>query len=150
MNNLDTRILAGLMVRRVECLAQILRTGPAAVGADRRRRFDAAVASALAKQRLLDALQNIERALDPFRDQPPEDRHWASPAARATCAAQAAQCERLLGEIIQQERLSETQLTQHRDEAADRLTAVNLASEAHGAYTAPDENWGQLDLYSET
>ena len=71
-----------------------------------------------AKQRVLNDLQRVERALDPFRDQDPESRVWRNAEARADCARLLDECERLLQETVEQERQSEAALTVRRDEAA--------------------------------
>lgn len=87
-----------------------------------------------AKQTLLSGLQKIERALEPFRDQDPERRPWPTPAARATCAADAAECARLLEEVIQLEREHERQMVVQRDRVAGRLRVAHSAHHAAGAY----------------
>ena len=89
-----------------------------------------------AKQRLLAALQALERQLDPFRDDDPEARVWASAAHRQRCAEAAAACEALLRSIVEQERESESQMMRRRDEAAARLHGAQSAAEVHHAYAA--------------
>jgi len=100
-----------------------------------------------AKQRLLSALQSLERGLDPFRDETPESRVWKSPAHRLRCAQMSSACEDLLRAIVEQERQSETQMTLRRDEAAARLEGAHFAAEVHRAYgQETPERPGQLDL----
>lgn len=104
-----------------------------------------------AKQRFLMKLQQIERALDPFRDQDAEERRWRSSELRDRCATQLRQCETLLAEIVSQEKVSEGALRRRRDEAAVRLQGAHLADQARGAYTGqPRGTINQLDLLSET
>lgn len=103
-----------------------------------------------AKQRLLDVLERVERALDPFRGQDPGARRWRSAEARAACAGMLDECARLLRETVEQERESEAALTVRRDEAAERLQSAHLAGQARGAYTSGGAGpIGQLDLTSE-
>jgi flagellar biosynthesis/type III secretory pathway chaperone len=103
-----------------------------------------------AKQRVLFQLQRIERELDPFRHQDPEERSWRSPEERTECAAIVAACEALLGEIIARERQSEAELIERRDEAAARLEGTHTASAARSGYLAPSRaRVGQLDVASE-
>jgi len=106
-----------------------------------------------AKQRPLNDLGRIERALDPFREEDPRTRRWPSEAHRAACARQLEECERLLQDIVRQEKLCEASLVQQRDEAAARLQGFRLAGEAVGAYAAeaetPIHSINQLDLASE-
>ena len=104
-----------------------------------------------AKQSLLADLQTIERALDPFRQQNPDERRWANPADRQRSSQMLEQCEALLKEILSQEKQSENQLCQRRDEAAARLQGSHLAFQARGAYHSdPGIRFGQLDLTTES
>jgi len=100
---------------------------------------------------LLNDLSAIERRLDPFRNQRPEERHWSDPAARQRSARLAAESDLLLGEIFQLEQRSAGGLQQRRDEAAQRLQGLHSAHEARGAYLAqPDaRTYRQLDLSTE-
>jgi hypothetical protein len=102
-----------------------------------------------AKQRLLAALQSLERELDPFRDEDPEARVWLSPAHRRKCAENTAACEELLRFIVEQERNSETRMRMRRDQAAARLDGAHSVAAAHRAYTAeefPAPAAARLDL----
>jgi hypothetical protein len=103
------------------------------------------------KQQLLGDLNLIERSLDPFRNQNPEQRHWSDPAARERSAQLAAESDLLLGEIFQLEQRSAGGLQQRRDEAAQRLQGLHTAHEARGAYLAQPEasSYRQLDLSTE-
>ncbi len=103
-----------------------------------------------AKQRVLGNLQRVERGLDPFRGQDPETRVWRSTEARAECSELLDECQRLLGETVEQERQSEAALTVRRDEAAVRLHTAHVAGCARGAYTHYGQtSVGHLDLSSE-
>jgi hypothetical protein len=100
-----------------------------------------------AKQRLLVALQSVERELDPFRDENPERRVWMSPAHRQRCAQNAAACEALLCSIVEQERQSEAQMKLRRDAAAARLDGAHSVAAAQRAYAAEESPAaGCLDL----
>ncbi len=100
------------------------------------------------KQQLLTDLNTIERRLDPYRGQRPEDRQWSNQAARDVSARLAAESNLLLGEIFQLEQRSAGGLQRRRDEAADRLHGMHTAHEARGAYLAQPEAaaYRQLDL----
>jgi hypothetical protein len=150
MSGSDTDQLADLMAQKHDCLRNLCDLGRQQLELIGAGDLERLLKLLSAKQRLLVTLQTVETALDPFRDQLPEDRRWASAERREECAALATQCERLLGEIVQQERQSETRLVQHRDQAATRLEGAHVASEARGAYTADfNDSPGQLDLSSE-
>jgi hypothetical protein len=100
-----------------------------------------------AKQRLLAALQSLERELDRFRGDDPETRMWTSPEHRRRCADTAAACEELLRAIVEQERQSESQMRLRREEAAVQLQGAHSAAEVHHAYLAePFPASSQLDL----
>jgi hypothetical protein len=151
MPALPTDLLAELIQRKHACLVELREMG--------RRQFETVVEGSItalldvlaAKQRVLGALQAVERELDPFRGQDPHQRPWRSPEARQACAATLAQCEALLGEILAQEKQSERELVRRRDEAAARLRGIHAAGQARGAYLpGPHFAPGQLDLMSET
>lgn len=102
------------------------------------------------KQRVLNDLQRVERALDPFRDQDPAERVWRNPEARKDCATMLDECQQLLREAVERERQSEAALIVRRDEAAVRLHGAHAASRARGAYTGESRaSVSQLDLSSE-
>ncbi len=151
MTAFETDILAQLIRAKRECLLQLRELG--------RRQLDLIDADDItslldilaAKQRPLVQLQRIERALDPFRNQDPEQRRWRSLGDRCHCAEQVQQCETLLGEIVSQERCSEGSMVRRRDEAAQRLQGAHLAGQACGAYTDGfSSHVSQLDLHSDT
>ncbi|MBN2477090.1 MAG: hypothetical protein JXB62_20955 [Pirellulales bacterium] len=148
---METDALAELIAKKHACLVQLRDMG--------RRQLeliDAGDMTALldvlaVKQRSLWKLQQAERALDPFRDQDPERRHWRTPEDRRRCAEQLRECEALLSEIVSQEKCSEGVLMRRRDEAATRLQGAHLAGQARGAYTAHRlGKASQLDLLSDS
>ncbi len=103
-----------------------------------------------AKQKHLNRLQEIQRGLDPFRDQDPESREWRVPDDRERCRAAAERCEALLREIMIVERQCESNLIVRRDAAADQLQGTHRANEARTAYLNPHGNVpGGLNLTSE-
>ena len=91
-----------------------------------------------AKQTVMTQLQAIEHELAPFRADEPEQRRWQSPSRRAACQAQAESASTLLAEALKLEQQAEAAMLHRRDSAAEALAAVQLASDARGAYvTAP-------------
>ncbi len=103
-----------------------------------------------AKQPVLDKLQRIEQALDPYRSQDPEQRRWATAEHRRRCAEDLDTCQVLLAEIVRQEKAAEAVLAKRRDETALKLDGVHLAGRARGAYTQPCcPAVSQLDLTSD-
>lgn len=151
MTVLDTHLLTELMSRKFDCLIQLHELG--------RRQFqlvDSGEATQLlkllsAKQMLITRLQEIEGELNPFRGQKPEERQWASPAARARCAELIERGQELFREIMLQEKRSEKRLIERRDEVAVRLQTAHTASQARGAYLAePHRPHGHLDITSQS
>ncbi len=90
-----------------------------------------------AKQTLLNELQQVERELEPFRQQDPETRRWRGPTAREQCRQLAALCELTLRDIVQIEHQDEVDLRQRRDAAAIQLQESHDTAEATRAYLAP-------------
>jgi hypothetical protein len=102
------------------------------------------------KQKPLSDIQRLEKALDPYRSQDPEQRQWRTPEDRAACAQLVQQCEAMLKEIIIQEKRCEELMVQKRDATAVRLQQLRSAGRAQGAYTTPAYTGvSQIDLSSE-
>jgi hypothetical protein len=89
-----------------------------------------------AKQVQIEQLQKIERDLSPYYAEDPEKRVWPSADARARCAAQAAECNALLQEIVGLEKLGVDQMTSHRNQLADQLQQLHAAADVRQAYEA--------------
>ena len=146
----DTDVLAQLIGQRHNCLSQLH-----ALSRHQLELIDAGEISELlhvlsSKQQWLTTLAQIERGLDPFRGQRPEDRRWRSEADRQRCALLIAECDAMFRDVIMQEKQCESQLCVRRDEAATRLQGAHVAGAARGAYVADrGRPIGQLDLSSE-
>lgn len=144
-----TETLADLIRAKRTCLTQLRDMG--------RRQLELIEAGEMtglldllsARQRSIGQLQRIERALDPFRAEDPQQRRWRSPQDRAACADQLQQCDALLGEIVSQEKCAEAALILRRDQTAAKLQEVHQAARARGAYAAPSTSISQVDLCSE-
>lgn len=151
MNALDTDRLAELVERKHNCLSELHEIGRRQLQLVRGGEMTTLLDLLAVKQRLIERLQNIERDLNPFRAQSPQSRQWRSETHRRRCAEQIQNCESLFEQIIEHEKMGETELTQRRDEAAVRLDGAHQAWRARGAYTATaPPHSGKLDLASET
>ncbi len=149
MSAFETDVLAELIHGKRECLDKLREMGRRQAEFIDEGNITALLDVLTAKQRLLEQLQRIERDLDPFRDQDPDRRRWRTVEDRRVCMEELQQCERLLAEIISQEKCSEGALLRRRDEAASRLQDAHLAGQAREAYTAqPHGPVKQIDLYS--
>ncbi len=150
MTTQDTDVLAQLIGQRHHCLSQLH-----ALSRHQLELIDAGDISELlhvlsSKQQWLTTLGQIERELDPFRGQRPEDRPWRSEADRQRCALLITECDAMFRDVIAQEKQSEARLCVRRDEAAARLQGAHVAGAARGAYVADRSRpVGQLDLSSD-
>ncbi len=150
MTTYETDRLAELVRRKHVCLTQLRDLGRQQCGVVEQGDVNDLLRILGAKQLLIATMQDIERALDPFRQQDPEARVWRSPADRENCAVLVADCERLYRNILEQERDSEGFLRRRRDSAAERLAEARGGDEVRGAYApVPEVSRSALDLTSE-
>jgi hypothetical protein len=89
------------------------------------------------KESVLAQLQTLERQLDPFRGQDPQERRWPSPQARSACQQDADRANALLAEAMDLERRAEAAMAARRDAAAAALSAAHVAADARTAYATP-------------
>jgi hypothetical protein len=89
-----------------------------------------------AKQQLIMSLQALERQLTPCYAEDPERRVWRTPEDRARCAKQSAECNTLLQEVVELEKLSAEKMTMRRNEVAEQLQQVHAAAQVRNAYQA--------------
>lgn len=147
----DTQQLARLAKEKVNCLTQLLGVGRRQLQLIELNDMQELLKILALKQRLLDGLGRIERALDPFRGQSPEERRWTSSLDREKCAEQMRRCEQLLAEITAQENQSEASLKHRRDEASARIQGTHVTARVHGAYVEhAGANDSRLDVSSES
>lgn len=146
----DSQQLADAMARKAQLLELLRRLGGAQlslVGDGDMSRLMQVLAS---KDSLLQQLQLVERELDPFREEDPEQRRWASPELRQKCRQDADRCAVLLAEIVAVEKQSEAEMTRRRDATAAQLQSMHGAHEAQGAYiSAPVALTESFDLSME-
>lgn len=148
---MNTQQLGKLLERKHELLGHLHD-----LGARQLERIDAGDMTMLmkvlsAKQILLGELQQVERALDPYREESPEHRSWNTPGERQHCAQLTTRCQLLFSEIIAQEREAESRLVLQRDEAEHQLQGMHVAAGAHTAYLREAHvAAGSLDLSTES
>ena len=148
---LETDLLAELIRQKHDVLVQLHGLARRQLAIIDQRDMSQLLVLLSGKQTLLGELQKVERQLTPFRHEDPETRRWRSAADRRRCAEVAERCQSLLGEIMQAEKQSETDLVRRRDEAAVRLQGAHTAAEARSAYTqSTGGQTGCIDLTSET
>jgi hypothetical protein len=88
------------------------------------------------KQQVISGLQSLERDLVPFYQENPDARTWQSAEQRALCAQQSTECNELLREILNMERVSAERMTVRRNEVAEQLQHVHAAKQVRNAYEA--------------
>lgn len=145
----DTDLLAELAERRHECLQQLCALSLRQLELINVEDMTALLGVLAAKQRLLGELRELERGMDPFRDQDPETRVWRNPQARQRCAQLIAQSQAIFAEILAHEKQGESRLQTHRDQAAARLQGVATGAQARNAYFADAPRPRRLDLSAE-
>lgn len=145
----ETDLLAELARRRHECLVQLQILGGRQLALIEAEDMSQLMGVLAAKQRLLGELHELERGMDPFRGQPPDERQWRSPELRRQCAELIARSEAVFAEIIAGEMQGEVRLRRHRDQAAARLQGAHVATHARSAYVGDSSYSTRLDLSSE-
>jgi hypothetical protein len=90
------------------------------------------------KSRMVNALCDAERRLDPYRAEDPVQRSWPDTELHQRCRRLTTECGELLAEIVRIEQQSETLLTRRRDEAKSRLQGMHTTAAAHAAYLSAE------------
>ena len=147
MPNLPTAQLAQLIAQKHQCLRALKELGQRQKVLVEGEELGQLFKLLGTKQQLLNLLQDLERKLEPYRDEHPEHRVWESDETRAACSALAAECPALLAEIVAQEQESEKRMKQRRDITEAQINSARSAGVARQAYVAKDEyQMGSLDL----
>ena len=134
--NQSTEQLAALINQKHEVLVQLRAVGVRQTGLVASGEVAALLKLLAAKQHLITRLQELERELKPFYAGDPDKRVWRSPDDRARCAKQADDCNVLLEEIVQLEKLGTDKMNERKNEVAQQLNQVHAASHVRNAYQA--------------
>lgn len=146
----DSSLLASAIARKAQLLELLRKLGAAQLSLVSEGDMSRLMQVLASKDSLLQQLQMIEREIDPFRDEDPERRHWASPALRQSCRQDADRCAALLAEIVALDKQSEAEMTRRRDATAAQLQGMYGSQEAQGAYgAAPVSLASSFDLSME-
>ncbi|WP_197530629.1 flagellar export chaperone FlgN [Bythopirellula polymerisocia] len=136
MTNLSTDKLADLVAKRHSCLVQLHKLGVRQSEYIATGEISLLLRLLSVKNQLIVALQSIEQQLAPFHDQNPEMRQWDSAEARENCSRQAAECKKLLDQVMGLECENEKKMTQRRDQIAQQLRTSQASASARRAYHA--------------
>jgi hypothetical protein len=132
----STEQLAALIAQKHEVLVQLRAVGVRQTGLVASGEVAALLKLLAAKQHLITRLQELERELKPFYAGDPDKRVWRSPDDRARCAKQANDCNALLEEIVQLEKLGADKMNERKNEVAQQLQQVHAATHVRNAYQA--------------
>jgi hypothetical protein len=132
----STEQLAALISQKHEVLVQLRAVGVRQTGLVASGEVAALLKLLAAKQHLITRLQELERELKPFYAGDPDKRVWRSPDDRARCAKQANDCNVLLEEIVQLEKLGADKMNERKNEVAHQLNQVHAAAHVRNAYQA--------------
>ena len=132
----STEQLAALIAQKHEVLVQLRAVGVRQTGLVAGGEVAALLKLLAAKQHLITRLQELERELKPFYAGDPDKRVWRSPDDRARCAKQANDCNALLEEIVQLEKLGADKMNERKNEVAQQLQQVHAATHVRNAYQA--------------
>ena len=132
----DTKRLAQLLDQKHDVLIQLHALAT--------RQLDVASASdtgvmfslIATKQKLIDALMQLEQLLAPFRAESPEERVWDSPEERVRTAGVSQQCDVLLQEIMSMDRLGLERVQSRQQQTRVQIDAAQQAASARNAYLA--------------
>lgn len=132
----QTDRLARLIQLKHDLLAQLCALARRQVEVLASDEVDRLIAILAQKQPLLNQLQAVEKALDPFRREEAEQRVWPSKEARRACQVVADRANALLGEVLQLERQAEAAVAESRDRTSQELATATTALAARQAYVA--------------
>jgi flagellar biosynthesis/type III secretory pathway chaperone len=132
----STEQLAALIAQKHEVLTQLRAVGVRQTGLVASGEVAALLKLLAAKQHLITRLQELERELKPYYAGDPDKRVWRSPEERARCAKQASDCNALLEEIVQLEKLGADKMNERKNEVAQQLQQVHAATHVRSAYQA--------------
>lgn len=148
---MDTDVLARLIDNKHALLVQLLELAQRQAIFVEQGDMTRMMSLLAMKQRLLNAIEQLERQLDPFREQDPDARVWRSPDDRARARETSTACDALLRQIMAVEKQCEGGMSLRRDEAAERLQAAHFSSQAAHAYASlPGAAGGQFDISCES
>ncbi len=133
-DRLETRRLAALVKQKRALLEQLQQLCQRQAETIDRADAERLLRILTAKHKLLSSLQQVERELDPYRQQDPQSRQWPSEAEREACRSDAQVCESLWNEIIDLEERCGGELKRQREAVAEQLAQVRGQSHARSAY----------------
>jgi len=133
---MQTDILAKLINDKHEVLSRLHAACERQLDLVRARDTTALMPVLTAKQNLLEALNIIERQIDPFRAEDPEARQWRKPEDRVACREVSENCARLHAAVVALEQEGNREMAVGREQIAARLDDAHNGARARAAYSA--------------
>jgi hypothetical protein len=130
----STEQLAALIAKKHDVLMQLRAIGIRQSDLVANGEIAALLKLLAAKQQLINRLQELEHSLKPFYETDPDKRAWRTAEARARCASQASECNAMLEEIVQLEKLGAEKMNDRKNEVAQQLQHVHAAAHVRSAY----------------
>jgi hypothetical protein len=130
----NTSQLAALIEAKLQLLEVLARLGKRQLELIEAGNMADLIKLLAAKQTVIQQLQRVERQLDPYRDENPDQRVWPSAAARANCQARAERCNAALAHTLNLEKQAESAMNVRREQAAESVAAAQSAADVRSAY----------------
>jgi|SRR4051794_4825991 hypothetical protein len=134
--NISTEQLAALIAQKHEVLVQLRAVGVRQMDLVASGEVAGLLKLLAAKQHLITRLQELERELKPYYAGDPDKRVWRSADERARCAQQAGECNALLEDVVQFEKIGAEKMNERKNEVAQQLHQVHAATHVRNAYQA--------------
>lgn len=147
--NLDTDRLAELVNCKHAVLVQLRTLAQRELELASEGEARAMISLMAVKQSLIDNLMRVERQLDPFRSQQPNERAWRSAEDRTTCAAASQQCQQILDEVMALDRQSMEILQARQHKTKVQVDSAHQGASVRSAYLADGPTARSMDLTSE-
>jgi len=87
-----------------------------------------------AKQRLLIAIEGIDQRIADYHVDDPEERVWPTQEMRTQCREKISQCDRLVRETLEFDRIATERLTEKKSDAKQQLRQLSDLTHVQGAY----------------
>lgn len=125
--NTDTKELTQLVLKRLGILERLWAISKKQLDGIRDGGMEVLFDILARKQSMLHELETVERALDPYRATPPDQRLWDSEEEREKCRQLIANCETMLKRILQCDRTSEQEMIARKSEVEEQLKRLDSA-----------------------
>lgn len=134
MNVLTTKRLIELGETKLHLLTELKHLAIEQTSLVMDQRADELLSVLSKKSDILDSLKQLQQQLQPYQQQKPEDRRWATEKDRDVAREMFQSIDRLLAELMMMENHALNEMNQQRDSISGQLSAVANAHTVHKAY----------------